>query len=210
MPGVAGIAGEIADRAASLPSPARRNLIAIAGPPGAGKSTVSAAILTALSDRGIEAGLVAMDGFHLDNAVLQARGLLSRKGAAETFDLAGLTVFLDRLLAEPELVGPGFDRALDKSIAGCTPIGAGMTTVIVEGNYLLLDEPGWRDLRRFWSLSVFLSVPAEVLAGRLTRRWRDHGLTALAARERAETNDLPNARRVCANRLQADVVIDCA
>lgn len=203
----ASIAAEITRRIVALPTPATRNLIAIAGPPGVGKSTVAQAVLDSLTRQGHPAALVPMDGFHLDNSLLVARGLLPRKGAPETFDIAGFRSLIDRMMHEAEVIYPTFDRALDKAIAGSGVVTAAETTVLVEGNYLLLDEPGWRDLRPHWALSVYLTEPMDVLEQRLRQRWLDHGLDPRAAAQRAESNDLPNARRIETARLAADVVV---
>ena len=193
----------VAERIRALPE-GRRCLIAIAGPPGAGKSTLAAALIREL---GPTAALVPMDGFHFDNDTLTARGLRDRKGAPETFDLEGLSSLLEQLVREDGVAIPGFDRALDKVVASSTSVRAGHRQVIVEGNYLLLDEPGWRNLTRLWDLSVYLDAPRNVLEERLVRRWLDHGLTLDDARAWTLGNDIPNARRVAAARLPADVVL---
>jgi len=137
-----------------------------------------------------------MDGFHLDNPVLEARGLRARKGAPETFDLAGFRALLERLQREDEVMAPRFSRDLEAAIGSAVEIGPAVKVVIVEGNYLLLDEPGWRDLREFWSFSVFLDVPPEELTRRLAERWLSHGLSEAEAQTKLEANDLPNADRV--------------
>ena len=66
----------------------KRLIVAIAGPPGAGKSTFAEALLPLLPEG--SAAVVPMDGFHYDNAVLQALGMMERKGAPESFDFDGL------------------------------------------------------------------------------------------------------------------------
>ena len=195
----------IADAVAALPKPDPRNLIALTGPPGAGKSTVAEALCATLNARGIPAAIVPMDGFHLDNPILDSRGLLPRKGAPETFDVAGFKSLLTRLQTEPEVFVPIFDRSIEKAVAAGSVIGPDHTTLIVEGNYLLLDAPHWRDLYSYWTLSVFLSVPLAELERRHVRRWIGYGLTPDAARARALSNDLPNARRVIGERLPADL-----
>ena len=98
-----------------------------------------------------------MDGFHLDNHVLDALGLRHRKGAPQTFDVAGLLALLARLQSEDVLYYPTFDRARDLSIAGSGQITAETTTVVVEGNYLLLDAPQWREIAGFAHAKVFLA-----------------------------------------------------
>ncbi len=193
----------VAELMRALPE-GRRCLIAIAGPPGAGKSTLAAALVREL---GPTAALVPMDGFHFDNDVLAARGLRDRKGAPETFDLAGFSDLLGQLTCEDEVAIPVFDRVQDKVFAAGTVVRAGHRWVIVEGNYLLLDEPGWRDLARYWDLALYLDAPHDVLEERLVHRWLDHGMTLEDARAWALGNDIPNARRVAAARLPADAVL---
>ena len=71
-----------------------------------------------LRRHGIAAEVVPMDGFHLDNALLDARGLRAKKGAPETFDVAGFIALIHRLKTEADVVYPLFDRARDLSVAG--------------------------------------------------------------------------------------------
>src|SRR5262245_26960047 len=75
----------------------KRVIVAGAGPPGAGKSTVVEELLNVLPDG--SAAVVPMDGFHYDGVVLTAKGLGQRKGAPETFDFDGYEALLKRLLA---------------------------------------------------------------------------------------------------------------
>ena len=198
------IADSLADTILQRLVGTQRQLIALAGPPAAGKSTIAEAVLHAVQGRGVAAGLLAMDGFHLDNTVLSDRGLLAQKGAPETFDLAGFRAMVERLQGGQEVIAPTFDRALDKSIAGSVVIPAAAQVIVVEGNYLLLDEPGWRDLAGFWDQAVFLDVPIDELERRLIERWLSYGLTQEEARARAMSNDIPNARRVVEHCVPAD------
>ena len=193
---------------ARLPDPSGgRCLIALAGPPGSGKSSLSAPLVAELTRRGRPAALVPMDGFHLDNRILNARGLLPRKGAPETFDAAGFLALITRLKHGEEVIAPCFDRDRDIAIAGAVEIPASTETAVVEGNYLLFDEAPWRSLAPLWDLSVFLDVPEKELRRRLVNRWKDHGLDDRAALERAEGNDLANARRILAARLPSTMTI---
>ena len=137
-----------------------------------------------------------MDGFHLDNRILRARGLLDRKGAPETFDICGLLKLVARLRDEDEVIFPVFDRSLDAAIAGAGVVHDKCKLVVVEGNYLLLDAPRWRDLSSYWDVSVYLKVPDEELRRRLIDRWLAHGLSFDNAVRRAEGNDLLNAKMV--------------
>ncbi len=182
-----------------------RCLVALAGPPGAGKSTLAAELAAAL---GAEAAVVPMDGYHLDNALLQARGHLARKGAPWTFDTGGLARDLQRLRADdgPVLV-PVFDRDLDLARAAAREILPAARIVLVEGNYLLLDDPPWSALAGVWDVGVRIEVPELVLRARLVARWLHHGLDPASAEARAESNDLPNARIVQARSRPADWVV---
>lgn len=183
---------------------AGRFIVAIAGPPGAGKSTLAAQVVSAL---GPGARLVPMDGFHYDNAVLEPRGLLPRKGAPETFDAEGFLSLMRRLRAGEAAAIPVFDRGADLARAGADLVTKEDRILVVEGNYLLLDEEPWRDLTALFDLTVMIEVPQDELERRLVARWLTHGLPVAAARARALTNDLPNARRVVTGSCPADLTV---
>jgi len=123
---------------------------------------------------------------------------MSRKGAPETFDLAGFSDLIRRLHRRHEVVFPVFDRRRDVAIAGAGVVARDCDIIVVEGNYLLLNEPGWTDLAEHWNLAVWLIVPLPELRTRSVNRWLKFGLSQEQARLRAEENDLPNARRVMA------------
>jgi pantothenate kinase len=188
-------------RAGSRPG---RFLTALAGPPGAGKSTLSAALVRAL---GSGARVVPMDGFHYDDAVLEARGLRSRKGAPETFDVAGFVHLIGRLRQEDEVAIPVFDRRMELSRAAADVVGPEDRFLIVEGNYLLLDDGPWRALDGAFDLTVWIDVPLPELDRRLMDRWAHYGKSPEAARAWIEGNDMPNIRRAIEGSRQADVVI---
>lgn len=182
-----------------------RVMVAIAGAPGAGKSTLSESLLPLLPEGA--AAIVQMDGFHYDNAVLEARDLLPRKGAPESFDFDGLRHLLERLrTASDEVAVPLFDRKADLARAGAAIVAPEVRFVLVEGNYLLLDESPWYGLAPLFDLSIYIDVPRGELARRLVQRWVDHGLSPEAARERAFSNDMANAERVLTARREADLI----
>ena len=186
-----------------------RFIVGIAGAPGAGKSTVSELLLQALQD-GISDGdavLVPMDGFHLDNVILDARDLRSKKGAPETFDCVGYMKVLERIRANVgETFSPSFDRKLDLARAGAICIAAQHKIILTEGNYLLLDEAPWCDVQCYFDLTICIEADMPTLERRLMKRWLDHGLSDTEARQRAELNDLPNARYVVDHSMSADIL----
>lgn len=175
-----------------------RRIIAIAAPPGAGKSTLAKALVRRLNAGGPVAALVPMDGFHLDNAVLEDRGLLTRKGAPETFDAAGFRGVLERIRRDDgaEVAIPRFDPRRDIAIAGAAVVVPEHRIVVCEGNYLLLKAAPWDALAALWDLTVWVEVPDTELKRRLVQRWLDHGMDPDAAEARAEGNDMRNARLI--------------
>jgi pantothenate kinase len=196
----ADLAREITTRGAA----SDRFIVGVAGPPGAGKSTIAADIVAAI---GAGARVVPMDGFHLDNAVLDGLGLRARKGAPETFDALGFVHLMRRLRAGGDAAIPVFDRDADLARAGADLVTGADKYLIVEGNYLLLDEAPWRDLAPLFDLTVFIDVPIDELDRRLMSRWHHHGKTPAAARHWIDSNDMPNIRRVTLGSRRADIVI---
>lgn len=170
-----------------------RFLVAIAGAPGAGKSTLSE---TLLADLGAEAQVVPMDGYHLDNAELDAMGLRHRKGAPETFDVQGFSRLVAQLKSGGPVDYPTFDRVADATVPGGGHVSADTRIVLVEGNYLLMNAPGWDRLQPFWDMAIWIDVPLAELEARLIQRWLDHGMPQDAAEARARDNDMVNARAV--------------
>lgn len=179
-------------------------MVAVAGPPGAGKSTLTADLVRLL---GPSAKGVPMDGFHYDDQVLIARGARDRKGAPDTFDVAGFRHLLARLRTENEVAIPLFDRKLEISRAGADVILPHHTLLVVEGNYLLLSEAPWSELAAHFDLTVWIDVPETELDRRLMKRWADYGKTPVQARSWIDGNDMPNIRRVVLGSRPADVVL---
>lgn len=192
----------------SLRADSDRCVVAIAGAPGSGKSTVSGLLQTELAtQRNLRTQVVPMDGFHFDNAILKQRDLLSRKGAPQTFDVDGLENLLTRLAREPavEVAVPVFDRENDLSRASARNIASDTRVILVEGNYLLLDAAPWNSLRAYFDLSIMIYSEEPVLRRRLMNRWLDLKFTEDEARQKVEANDLPNAVTVMSQSAQSDL-----
>ncbi|MCE8023444.1 nucleoside triphosphate hydrolase [Billgrantia aerodenitrificans] len=176
----------------------QRFIVALAGPPGAGKSFLSEWLCRELNERqaGI-AAVVPMDGYHLDNAILEPLGQLPIKGAPETFDPDGLRHDLERIRrADRNVAVPVFDRPLDLARAGGRLIATTHRIVIVEGNYLLLDRDPWRELRPLFDMTLLLEVADEVLEARLIQRWLGMGQDHEGAIDKARHKDMLNARLI--------------
>ncbi len=199
------VAGDIIARAGS----AKRFLVAIAGPPGAGKSTLADNVAKALKARGESAEVLPMDGFHMDNAVLIEKGLLKRKGVPESFDVrAFLDIVRAVRAADQEVLVPVFDRSREIAIASARIVSPDHRFIVVEGNYLLFSQGKWAELEGMFDYSVMLAPPMEVLEERLWARWKGYDLDDEASRAKVYGNDLPNGRLILENRRPADVTID--
>ena len=194
-----------------------RYVVFLAGPPGSGKSTLGA-LWEALAreiDLGVAVVTLPMDGFHYPNIVLDARTtvrdgetitLRKIKGAPESFDLPMITESIRHLGTELEFAWPKYDRQLHDPVPDAIPvISEGI--VIIEGNYLLLDEPGWRDLKAMADLTVFIECDESLVTERLLERMRRGGRPSESARKHYEFNDRPNWKRTMQSRLESDVVL---
>jgi pantothenate kinase len=187
----------------------RRVLLGICGVPGAGKSTFAHRLADAL---GPAAVVVPMDGFHLHDDQLRRLGRLERKGAPDTFDVDGYLTLLARVRAEPGAVvyAPAFDRDRELSLAGAVAVLPEHRWVLTEGNYLLLDAPGWSGVRDLLDECWFLTGDDRERRRRLELRHVLHGRTPEAARAWVEDTDEPNARLVAGTAARADLVVDLA
>ncbi|WP_330334884.1 nucleoside/nucleotide kinase family protein [Streptomyces sp. NBC_00536] len=198
---------DLVARASALAVRGDRRILGIAGPPGAGKSTLAARLAGALGPR--TAVVVPMDGFHLAQAELARLGLTDRKGAPGTFDAAGYVALLRRLRAPgtATVYAPAFHRSLEEPVAGSVPVAPDVPLVITEGNYLLHDAGEWAAVRPLLDEVWYLAPDRDLRIGRLVDRHVRHGKDPAYARAWVARSDEANARLIAAGRDRADLVL---
>jgi pantothenate kinase len=204
-----GVDPELADlveRARRLITPGKRRLLGIVGQPGAGKSTLAAAVVNALVP---DAVLVPMDGFHLAQAELDRLGARERKGAIDTFDAGGLLSLLRRLhdADEPVVHAPAFHREIEEAVAGSIPVPRTVPLVVVEGNYLLVDDGPWAGIRGLLAESWYVELDEATRLDRLIARHIRFGRDRAAAKAHALGSDQRNAVLIAATRDRAGLVV---
>lgn len=186
-----------------------RCVVGIAGPPGAGKSTLARAVVQALGEAPVvAAALVPMDGFHLAGSELERLGRQDRKGAPDTFDAAGYVALLERLRhGHVTVYAPEFRREIEEAVAGAVAVDPDVEVVVTEGNYLLLDEGAWAGVRPLLDEVWYLDLAEDLRVERLVARHVAHGRPAAAARSWALGPDQRNAERIAGTRERADLVL---
>jgi pantothenate kinase len=194
----------LAARIASLGS-GRRVLLGVAGAPGAGKSTLAAGLASAVRD----AVVVPMDGFHLTTAELAALGRVERRGAPDTFDAGAFVAKIAELRdATRDVCAPGFDRTAEEPVIDAILVPGDCRLVIVEGNYLLVDDPPWSRLGDLLDAVWFVEIPEPLRVQRLMARFVSFGMPAEHATHRVmRGSDARNAELVAATRPRADLII---
>lgn len=190
----------------------KRFVVGIVGFPGAGKSTLSGGLVAALNETlppGQKAQVLPMDGYHLPNSVLANLGLRPLKGIPETFDAKGFSALLTQVREFPpqKVFAPAFDRVIDGSIPDAIEIGPDVKVVVVEGNYLLLDRDGWREIEKLLDDTWFLDTSFETIQPRLIARHIAGGRSKDEAIEKMQSTDLPNARLVDESRKRAKISV---
>lgn len=189
-----------------LQRPGRR-IIGLVGPPGAGKSTLSARIVAHF---GAQAQVVPMDGYHLANSELERLGRRGRKGAPDTFDAWGYVALLRRLrqqAADEVVYAPEYRRTLEEPIAGAIAIAPDTRLLMAEGNYLGLDSGAWAHVAPLLDELWYVEVDDTLRRQRLTARHVQFGRTPADAARWVEVTDEPNARLIARTRERAQCVV---
>lgn len=180
----------------------QRHFVFLVAPPGAGKTTLTLVLEQYLGGR-LQA--LGIDGFHhpqavLNDSLVERAGvqvpMASIKGAPETFDAAALldTVARARRSSLDRIGWPRYDRTIHDVRPDALVLTG--THFLLEGNWLLLDDPAWRPLRDLADRIVFIDAPEPLLRERLVARKMAGGLTATAAERFYDASDGPNVHRV--------------
>ena len=195
----------------------RRILVLLAAPPGAGKTTLLS-FLEKLSreKEGLERiQSVGMDGFHRRQEYLLSHTaerdggtfpMVKIKGAPVTFDLERLTERVKKIAAGENCGWPGYDRLLHNPVEDAVLIDSKI--VLLEGNYLLLDEEGWRDLAGFADYTVSIRAEEEMLRARLIDRKIKTGVSREETVRFVDFSDMPNVRICLEKSMPADLRLE--
>lgn len=192
-----------------------RLLVAVAGPPGSGKTTIAnkvAEIINALSPRSNnpKAIVISADGFHLPLATLRklpnASEALARRGAPWTFDGHAAVSLIRKLKSDAPrrpILAPTFDHAIKDPVSDGLLIEVDADICILEGNYLLCDEPPWDEIANLVDEKWFVYVEPELACKRVAFRHLAAGIetTMEKALHRARTNDLVNGEFIMSKSL---------
>ena len=191
-------------------------ILALAGPPGSGKSAIAAVMRILLGERGITVAVLPMDGFHKRNDELRSSTIrlaggevspLSLKGAKETYDTESFALCLKRLRNGERFFWPLYSRVLHEPVNRGIHVGDTGALCIIEGNYLLLNEEPWKNLVSLFDRKVLIVTRERFLRGRIIRRKMRGGYTRKEATAHYFRSDRRNIREVMENSDDADYLL---
>lgn len=194
----------------------RRILVMLAAPPAAGKSTLVNFLkyLSGTRENLTPLTIIGMDGFHhyqdylLSHTVARDGKEISMvkiKGAPVTFDLELLTSRVARVAAGEVCGWPEYNRLLHNPVEDAHLVAGEI--VLLEGNYLLLDEDGWRELKNYADYTIKIIADEKQVRERLVNRKCASGTPYEEAVEFVENSDLVNVRECLVKSLAADLTL---
>lgn len=198
-----------------------RAIVALAGPPGSGKSTIAAEVVRRMNGTSPRpfAAVLPMDGFHLPRSTLDnlpnRQEAYAKRGAAWTFDVSGVLTLVKTIhetrmhRIRPAIKAPGFDHAEKDPVQEAYCIPGGFTLIILEGNWLLYDKEPWRQISTMVDDTWFVDVDPALARERVARRHLEAGIeqTWEAAVLRTEQNDLRNGEEVRTNLVDVGMTV---
>ena len=181
----------------------RRILVLLAAPPGTGKSTLCSFLekLSSEYDDITNVQAIGMDGFHRRQEYLKTHTtirdgkeikMVEIKGAPITFDLEKLTSAIEKVTSGVDCFWPTYDRHLHNPIEDAIHITEPI--VLLEGNYLLLEEEGWQNLRKYADYTISLAADEKMLRDRLIDRKMKSGNDRETATSFVDYSDMVNVR----------------
>ncbi len=182
-----------------------RYILCIAGPPGSGKSSIAHLLQLFCGDRGLDAHVLPLDGFHLKNSELKKKTALidggkiflyDVKGAKETYDTAKLFDCMKKLSRGSSFFWPVYSRTTHDPVEKGEHIWDNHSLYIIEGNYLLLSEPPWVLLRPYFDKRIFIESRERILRPRIIGRKAKGGILRREARRHYRKSDRRNIREV--------------
>jgi pantothenate kinase len=190
-----------------------RFIVGIAGGPGSGKSTFAVRLKELINSKSTKsnsdlAQIFPMDGFHRKNIELERSGLLSVKGAPETFDVAGYVSMLNRIRLGENLKAPIYSREAHDVIDNALPIEPHHKIIITEGNYLFVDMEGWCEIKDIIDLKIYIEAEKGVCEKRLLERHMRGGKTEAEALEKIKKVDMKNYDLIDQTKKYADKIIN--
>ncbi|XP_059625953.1 putative uridine kinase C227.14 [Cornus florida] len=219
------LADRLVPTAAAASNPHLKYIVGLAGPPGAGKSTLASEVAHRVNklwpqkscsfDSQVEppdvTTVLPMDGFHLYRHQLDAmqnpEEAHARRGAPWTFDPKLLLTCLETLRNQGSVYAPSFDHGVGDPIEDDIYVNLQHKVVIVEGNYLLLEEGVWKEISSMFDEKWFIEVDINTAMQRVLKRHISTGKTPDNAKWRIEYNDRPNAELINKSKKNADLVI---
>ena len=191
-----------------------RIIVFLAAPPAAGKSTLAALFeYLSIQEGGKRIQALGMDGFHHYQSYILSHSvevdgkmvsMKSVKGCPESFDYKRFKTLLEKV-KEEDIRWPYYNRVKheveDDVIAVHAPI------IVLEGNYLLLDEAPWKELQTMCDDSIFITTNSDAVKTRLINRKMKGGALPHEAVAFYENSDGKNVERVLAHKLPAHTTL---
>lgn len=194
----------------------KRIVIFLAAPPAVGKTTLSQFLenLSRNNKQFEEIQGIGLDGFHYSNEFLikhtiEKNGerivLKSIKGAPETYNYKAVEEKLKKIKDE-NIMWPIYNRKLHD--VEKDKIRIEKNIILIEGNWLLLNEDNWKELKKLSDYSIMIIAEKKLLKDRLITRKIMGGISKKEAEEFYEKSDKKNIERVLNKIVKHDLTLE--